>query len=598
MSTKDGPLIKGLNAAAARVASWGAKISGIGSAISLPFLLAAHSAADMGSEMVDAADRTGIAVDSLSGLKFAAEQTGATLEDVEKATRKMSQNLVEAADGADGAADKFDKLGLSVDALKKLSPDKQFEAVIDALAKVENPTQRAAAALDIFGKGGAALLPLVAEGAGGIAKLTARARELGLIMSEEDARAAEAFGDQLEVLSAQKKKLTFQIGSAVIPALHAFLKATEGPIAATIKWLKENRGLIAGSAAVAAAILGVGTALIGLSGVIYAVSAAISFMGAAFVKAFTLAGAAAMFLLTPLGMITAAVLGFVALAISSTVGIGKFFSGLIDGAKEAAGIISSTFASIGDALASGQVENAGKVAIAGLKAAWLTGTLAIREAWANAVAFAQNVWDSLVVSIKAGTLKVIGFFRDMWEDFTAFAEIAGAKAFNTIVQNNPFASEDDKFKAQSISRTMIGEIETRQDENKRVGRLADQEKIDQMNEANRKAQDARAAGVQPQIDQARKDKQAALDELAALKQQIKDGVVVRSIKQDKPGFDDTLASANTSVAGTFSGTAAGMLGGGMAKDTKKTADNTAVIAAKVGEQLDLWKKGGLTGVFA
>ena len=66
--------------------------------------------------------------------------------------------------------------------------------VADALNKVKNEAARTAIVMEIFGKGGAKLLPLMSEGAEGINKLTARARELGIVFSAQDAEAATKSG--------------------------------------------------------------------------------------------------------------------------------------------------------------------------------------------------------------------------------------------------------------------------------------------------------------------------------------------------------------------------------------------------------------------
>ncbi len=80
---RDGRLVKGLNAASARLEAFGASITalgarlaGLGVTLALPFLGAAKLFADMGSDMLDMSQRTGVAVEALSELRYAAEQSG------------------------------------------------------------------------------------------------------------------------------------------------------------------------------------------------------------------------------------------------------------------------------------------------------------------------------------------------------------------------------------------------------------------------------------------------------------------------------------------------------------------------------------------
>ena len=69
--------------------------------------------------------------------------------------------LTEAAKGSDHARDTLFQLGLSMADLRKLSPEDQFTLIADRLSKVENTTRRAALAMEIFGRGGTELLPML-----------------------------------------------------------------------------------------------------------------------------------------------------------------------------------------------------------------------------------------------------------------------------------------------------------------------------------------------------------------------------------------------------------------------------------------------------
>ncbi len=85
--TQDNKLVRGLNRAAKKLEAFGSGIRSIGMRIGVlgtamvtPMLGAAKAFADMGSDLVDMSQRTGISVEALSELGFAAEQSGADLE--------------------------------------------------------------------------------------------------------------------------------------------------------------------------------------------------------------------------------------------------------------------------------------------------------------------------------------------------------------------------------------------------------------------------------------------------------------------------------------------------------------------------------------
>src|SRR5437867_11577767 len=119
--TRDSKLIAGLNRAAARVRAFGASITalgahiaGLGLIMALPLLGAAKAYADMGADLLEMSQRTGLSVEALSELRFAAEQSGTSLEDLETGIKKMSRLLVAAEGGSKEAQDALAKLGLTI----------------------------------------------------------------------------------------------------------------------------------------------------------------------------------------------------------------------------------------------------------------------------------------------------------------------------------------------------------------------------------------------------------------------------------------------------------------------------------------------------
>src|SRR5262245_8391422 len=86
---KDDGLKPGLETAARAVASFGKVVAVVGAGIAAGGVLilntlrsAIRGAADYGSSIKDAADRTGLAAEELQELKHAVEQSGASLEDL------------------------------------------------------------------------------------------------------------------------------------------------------------------------------------------------------------------------------------------------------------------------------------------------------------------------------------------------------------------------------------------------------------------------------------------------------------------------------------------------------------------------------------
>lgn len=180
--------------------------------------------ADLGDQLDKMSRRTGISVETLGELKFAAEQSGASLETVEKATKRMASTILDADMGLSTATDALDALGISVQQLQGLNPDAQFQLLASALSQVDNASTKAALAQDIFGKSGTELLPLFDAGARGMAALRKQARDLGVVMSTDAARSAADFKDAQNELKSALSGVFLSIGSELVPKLSEFIR--------------------------------------------------------------------------------------------------------------------------------------------------------------------------------------------------------------------------------------------------------------------------------------------------------------------------------------------------------------------------------------
>ena len=110
--------------------------------------------ADLTNELVDASTKTGIAVDTLAGLRLAAEGSGLAFANLEGGLIKFQGSMDAAAGGSKNLQDTFDQLGVSVtDSNGELrDADSVFNETIKSLGSLENETQRNAMAMELFGR--------------------------------------------------------------------------------------------------------------------------------------------------------------------------------------------------------------------------------------------------------------------------------------------------------------------------------------------------------------------------------------------------------------------------------------------------------------
>lgn len=208
--------VKSGMAAAAKVATAMAAAIAAGGAV---LFREARQVAEYGDEIAKAAQRVGIGVEAFQELKKGAELSGAEVSDVETGMRRLSDTVAEAISGSKEQAEALAAIGLRARDLKGLQMEEIFELVADGLLTLEEGYERTAAAQEIFGRGGGRLLPLLNQGAEGIREYRRQARELGIVLSKEQAAASEEFIDRLADTKDILSGLRRTIGLALMPVI-------------------------------------------------------------------------------------------------------------------------------------------------------------------------------------------------------------------------------------------------------------------------------------------------------------------------------------------------------------------------------------------
>ena len=205
----------------------GMAVRGVGSAFKALFAAAAvagFSAFVKGA--IDSADafgklstRTGIAADKLQAYANAGKLADVSQSDLETGLRTLARTQGEAADGVKTYSEAYAKLGLSVKrADGSLKPsDQLLGEIADKFADLPNGPEKAAIAMDIFGRSGSKLITLLNGG-------TEALERFNYETSENFAQNAEYFNDQISILQIQFDGFRKQLADALLPALNAILE--------------------------------------------------------------------------------------------------------------------------------------------------------------------------------------------------------------------------------------------------------------------------------------------------------------------------------------------------------------------------------------
>lgn len=562
-------LPKGILAASAGLGAVGGVVGGlIAGGITSAFSAVtsfASNLGEVGGRLVDMSDRTGIGVEALAELEHAAQMSGTSLDTLEGGLTKMGVKLADAAGGSKTAVAAFDAIGVSVSELAGLSPDQQFERIADGLAGISDPGAKAAATMDIFGKSGADLLPLMKDGASGIKAFRDEAKKLGRI-TEEDARAVDELGDTFENVQTG----VTNAGLAVAASFAPVLKDVGQLLLTGVGYAKDyyvTMGQI--YSAVLAANPPLEVLWSGLSKVNGLFDSGLDAMG-------------------PWGETIRSVLG------DAGIGFSEMYA-----------VASETFTGIKDALLAGDIGAALEVTIAGLNVAWQQGLSMLGIDWVKIWATIQDTFNQASGNIATAwidwTSSLAGFWndltatvRDIWDRFTAWLQSSFVWIKKLVgAVSEEVAAEQQKMIADATDEKIGGRNAKNESANKKI---KDDQKAQR--DAVQQQRDARTAEIRGNADTNSSAKQLAeaRARLAAATQAAADK---RAQAETAKTVDPAAAMRKTAAAGSsamfatsagaisFGGVAAGMAAsqGPMNKlveSSEDTAENTRLIAKKIG----------------
>lgn len=174
--------------------------------------------ADVGTEVNKLIRYTGGSAEAMSKLRFSAKDTGVDVDVLGVGLKNLSKHLV--------ANDKAAKaMGISYrDSTGKIKPlDSVIAALSDKFAKMPNGPEKSALALQLFGKAGTDLIPLLNKGADGLDALGKKAEQFGQVLSQDNLDAIKknsaAHREWQEVLQG----LQVQVGAYILPLITAFV---------------------------------------------------------------------------------------------------------------------------------------------------------------------------------------------------------------------------------------------------------------------------------------------------------------------------------------------------------------------------------------
>lgn len=233
-----GPLVRELGKASGAVAKFGAEAKSSGGGmvtfakgagiiaagmVAAGAAMAAFTRASM--DNIDVLSKqarvAGVSVAQFQAMSLVAEEAGVSSEALSKSLIKMQDNIVSLGRGGAEQARAFGDLGLSFKELSELKADEQFAAIAAKIDAIADPTQKVAAALDIFGKTGADATLMMSGYGKAVAEAAAYQRDFGIAVSDVDAQNIEAANDAMGRIGVAIGGLGNQLAVTFAPGIEA-----------------------------------------------------------------------------------------------------------------------------------------------------------------------------------------------------------------------------------------------------------------------------------------------------------------------------------------------------------------------------------------
>jgi lambda family phage tail tape measure protein len=186
----------------------------IGGALSVSaFANFIKSSIDLQDELDALSKKTGVSASDLGGLKFAADQNGASLDLVAKGVKELSLGLT-------NTPEKFAKLGINAK-----NATGALVQVADLVAGMPDGMQKTALLAELMGKKvGPEMAEFLSQGGAALQQYIAKGKDIYKVTDDSAAKAAE-YKDQMAELSARIAGAGIAISTHLLPGLNETAKA-------------------------------------------------------------------------------------------------------------------------------------------------------------------------------------------------------------------------------------------------------------------------------------------------------------------------------------------------------------------------------------
>ncbi|MFO1158422.1 MAG: hypothetical protein U1E60_06260 [Reyranellaceae bacterium] len=201
------------------------------------------SAQTAAAAISDFSEQLGVSTRFIQASMFSAAEHTVALDKMGQGYTKVSQTIGQAAQGQKEALDLFERLGVRI--LDNTGRLRSTEAILQDAAtgilRVEEPARRVALAIDVFGKAGTQMIPMLSDLAAGSSVMATKAAAAGAIIEDVAINQLAKLKSQSEESALKWNALVANIGAPIATVAMEAVNRILGDILKNLDRLKQEK---------------------------------------------------------------------------------------------------------------------------------------------------------------------------------------------------------------------------------------------------------------------------------------------------------------------------------------------------------------------
>lgn len=193
-------------------------------------MAAVNATAEWGDTIDKQSQKVGLSAKAYQEWDYVLNRSGTSMQNMNVGLKTLTNKMDDAKNGSKDAQKMFEKLGITMDDLGKMSREDLFEATIKGMQNMGDSTERAALANDLFGRSGQELAPVFNMTNEETEELIKNVNELGGIMSEEAVKASADYEDAMLDFKMATQGVRNSIALSLMPTITDFINNAAGAV--------------------------------------------------------------------------------------------------------------------------------------------------------------------------------------------------------------------------------------------------------------------------------------------------------------------------------------------------------------------------------